>query len=856
MASSEIQRLLKDRERLGESHRSGASGLDVARGLSDAMDRAVRRIWDSLDPPGASALVATGGYGRREMSPHSDVDVIVIHAKKTDPTEAAKAVAYQLWDAGLELGYAIHTVKEAAKLAKGRLDSEGAFLDSRLIAGDQALFEEFDASVGRNGKTSKSFLARVVEATRARHAASGDAGAELEPDLKDGRGGLRDLTVLRWLDPTTADTGYFENAATVEGPQPGLSEELTAALDFLLRIRAELHHQTGRRTDVLSMQLQPRVAEALESERGDFPSEDTLMRSLYGHCRRVAFALDAKLDPPAVAAALERVETLTSSVQTWREARRPAHGPRFRSEEERWPETSRSDFLSLLRGSDPTTIEAAEITGALAELIPQWENVRCLPQRNVYHHSAVDTHTFAAIRAANQIMGDAAEAADAEPRPDHIDDVELHADHIDDLVAAAAKHAADDHDILLLAILLHDIGKGEREDHSTRGARLAQRVLHRMGLHGEEAEIITWLVANHLLLAKTATRRDIGDEKLILKLADEVGDQRRLRLLFLLSAADAMATSAAAWGQWKATLVSRLFARVSHALENPEFAGTEAGHLVAETIERLTSAIQGELTSLRSQQDSPDVPRELVRRLHERYTFSSEEIHAHIEGMPRNWLLSHPDDVLIHHSIMMLTRQGLGTRSSTLRDPSSGIITATYITQDRPGLFSKVAGCLAIHGLNVLGAEIYTREDGVALEVFRLEAVEQEEDRFHRVSQDIRKALDGKLALEPRLATKRRDYAGRTPKGKQEPPEVRIDNTAPDFATVLEVHATDRIGLLYTITKTLADLGLDITLAKVSTYAEDVVDVFYVQDLDGQKVTEDDHISEIRRAILHALETP
>lgn len=769
-----VEALKTKRERLWQEHAAGASGLWVVRALSDAVDEAVLGTWSNAGLDAEWALVATGGYGRGELSPHSDIDLLLLHRKPERLAEAARALAYSFWDGGLSLSHQVMSPKESLRLARDRTDVFGAYLDARLLAGDAVMFEEWKVQVTKKHPPgSEAFRKLVGDAAHAWRRQGGDAGADLEPNLKDGRGGLRDVAALRWFGVLAKDDPFLESAA-----------------ELLHRTRNQLHFSTERRTDMLSMQHQDEVAVALSLSPPSWgpeplPPEDELLRNLYAGCRYVSALLDEILFPdPEIQNVVARLARVTS-VRTSGDA------------------GLRESFLDLLKrlAGRPDALFTPRFS--LLDVLPEWAGVYCLPQRNVYHRHAVDYHSAEVVAVAVALSDDP-----------------------DDLTRRVAEDARADLDSLLLACLFHDIGKGSQEDHSQRGERIAGAALERMGMPSGQADDVVWLVANHLLLAETATRRDIGDESLIIELAERVGSERRLRMLYLLTVADARATSPSAWTPWKATLVARLFTRINHVLERGELVGVG----VTETAREQADLLRGALTE------------------------PKDEVEDHITNMPRAWLLAQTPEGLVRQSEVMFPAPGPDeVRLVAHPETESGVWEVLVSARDRPGLFSKVSGSLALHGLNVLAAEIYTRADGVALEVFRVEALGHEEHRFERVAEDARLALLGRLALDARLAEKQRDYAGRFGKGKKEAPQVVVDNRVSDFYTVIEVHATDRIGLLFTITRALADMELDIHLAKVSTYAEDVVDVFYVRDLDGQKVEDEKYLDEIRRTILHRL---
>jgi [protein-PII] uridylyltransferase len=354
-----------------------------------------------------------------------------------------------------------------------------------------------------------------------------------------------------------------------------------------------------------------------------------------------------------------------------------------------------------------------------------------------------------------------------------------------------------------------------------------------MGIEEPKASDVVWLVRNHLLLSRVATRRDIGDEALAAELADRIGSERRLRLLYLLTVADARATGPAAWSTWKSTLISRLFTRVTHVLRRGELAGADPSEVAADKIDAVKAALSG---------------------------YSPSLVERHLADMPRAWLLSQSLRGLIDQSIQMLEfRREEELRIRAVAHPEAGIWEATVVANDRPGLFSRVAGVLALHQQSVLGAEIYTREDGIALEIFQLEPKgplgEGAKDKadMDSIAEDARMALRGRLSLDARHAELRRSQPEGVVHERRSEPEITVDDDASEFFTVVEVRASDRVGLLYTITRALVEMELDIAVAKVSTYGEEVVDVFYVRDFNGQKVTDPVYADEIARSIRYRL---
>ena len=733
-----------------------------------------------LPPVDGVALVAVGGYGRGELCPGSDIDLVLLHGRRArDVQSVAEAVWYPLWDSRLKVGHAVRTVKEALALASGDLETATSLLDVRLVAGDPDLAAELSQRAcaqwqARSGKWLATLAASVLD----RHEAAGEVAFLLEPDLKEGRGGLRDVHALRWAE------------AAHRILLPGDDATLEAAHEVLLAARVELQRRTGKASDRLLLQEQDGVAEALGDRDADglmgrvaaaartvaWTSDETWERigsSLRGPSGRVAAAdrslgpglvlregavelapgADPAADPTivlraAAAAASHSGTRLGRSTLDRLAEAAPAPG-------DPWPDEARAALVQLLASGRPAipVLEALDQKGLLVRTVPEWEPVRHRPQRNAYHRFTVDRHLC--------------EAA-----------------------AEAASHAGrvDRPDLLVLGAWLHDLGKGyagvagHPEDHSVAGADVVESLTTRMGFPPADVAMLVAMVRHHLLLADAATRRDLEDAATVEAVAEAVGDTATLELLHALTEADSAATGPAAWSSWKKGLVDALVNRVEAVLAGQEPASSRfpaPAHLA------------------------------LAARARE------------------------AGEVMID-----------------ARGPSM-----TVAAPDRPGLFCRVAGTLAVHGLDVLAARAWSGEDGVAVEDFRVGAVAGGEPRWDAVETDLRRALSGRLSLEARLAERARAYAGRARLAAAVPTrtEVTVTNDASTTSTVVEVRAPDRVGTLYRITRALADLELDIRHAKVSTLGPEVVDVFYVVGASGSKITDPEHVAEIERAVAFEL---
>jgi len=689
------------------------------------------------------------------MCPYSDLDVVLVHRGRRDVRKVAERIWYPIWDAGVGLDHSVRTVKEALSVAADDLKAALGLLDARYVAGDETLAHELALRAREQWRSRpQKSLAALRDAVAERHKNAVEIAFVLEPDLKEGRGGLRDVGALR---------AAALASRVLDEPNGVLAE----AEQVLVHVRIELHRRTGRAQDRLALQEQDGVAAAC-----GYADADALMAAVAAAGRAIAWESDdAWRRIGAELAGGRAVPEITlpdgadvdhDPVLPWRlavasvEEDRPIAraaldriGAAAPAAPDPWPAELRDLFVRLLASGTPaiSAFEALDHYGLVARSLPEWDAVRSRPQRNAYHRFTVDRHLVETAANAAALVRDVS-------RPD----------------------------LLLVGALLHDIGKGWPErDHTEIGIELVGRIGARMGFAAEDVAVLQGMVRHHLLLPDVATRRDLDDPATIDFVARAVdGNAELLDLLAALTIADSEATGPAAWGGWKANLVAELVARVRRRL---------AGHHHAEP----TTTLLDRFGSLLGQRD----------------------LHVLVDG---------PELVVV--------------------------------APDRPGLFSRVAGTLALHGLDVRQAQAASTEDDMAVECFTVEPASGREPDWDRVRRDIGLALTGRLSVEARLAARIRDYAGlgRGPSAAA-PPQARVlfDNDASDTSTVVEVRAPDAIGVLYRITRALADCDLDVRTAKVSTLGHEVVDAFYVRDALGQKIVDRDYLSEIERAVLAEL---
>ncbi|MGE3961112.1 MAG: HD domain-containing protein [Dehalococcoidia bacterium] len=747
-------------------HAGEPRGAAVSAYLAERLDAAIVDLAAGLDHV---TFVAVGGYGRGELARHSDVDLMVLVAEGAPKEAGERAVRalYPLWDASLKVGHSVRSVADVLEAAKANVESYTAILDARPLAGDLDLYAAFLEARRKLVRSTRPWL-------RAQLAALREARLSAEPwqllavDVKTSRGGLRGLHTLHWL--AAAD------AIADAGEEPPRAPELVEAHETLTLTRHAVHALVDRPNDVYRPEYANEVGAWLGVDAFEWGWR------LYRQMRVV----DA-----AVAAAFAGEEPPRS--RWWR---RPARTERPRSEPD-----DRSNVAALQRSLE--TIEAGGLLEPLGEpawlasLLPEWEALRARPHIAPFHIHPVDVHAARTVAEARHVM----------------DEDEFRAG------TPEVGRAFGKPEEVLLAALLHDIGKGHAGvEHPAAGAVIAERFAARAGLGAAAAQRLVAAVRHHLLLPAVATRRDIADPQVIRETAEVVGDLDTLRLLYLLSVADARASGPNVWNQWKAQLMRALFDRVSAVLE--ERPGAPSFDAVAE-------ALAGRFP--------PDVVR------------------AHLAGLDATYLLSTPPETVGDQIALIEEAAAAEGRSAARRETLGEIDRVTLVSPDRPGLLQDIAGTLAGFNASMLGGVAYTRADGVAIQVWHVgDALNRDghagggidDRRWARILDALPRAACGQFDIEERLAEVRRSYP-QPPRRADIGTKVSVDNAASREYSVLEVSAPDRRGLLYAVTKALHDLRIDIHLAKVDTIGPEVFDAFYIRRESGSRVEEPDEIARL-----------
>ena len=786
-------------------------GALAARERSDRVDASLEQLAEeALGASSEIVLVAQGGYGRRQLSPHSDIDLLFVIGSKSETTKGTlRSLLYPLYDAGLKVGHATVTPKDAILRAEADLHATTALLSARRITGDEDLFAELEHRLGRWLKKRARALTRAVaEGVNDRHARYERAGWRLAPDLKDDAGGLRDVHSAAWL-------------ARLAGIDPTLP--LEREVSVMLAAREALHHETERQMDTLRIDLQPKVAKRL-GLTGESGADDLMlevhraarrieyetqmfradaMRSVLGGPRRSGSVANVapgvrledgtlRLLPEAKDDAPTALRLLTAAATLQKPLDRSAHGPLRRTfaSDLTWDERTRAAFFELLASPHAAAaLEGIDQTGGWQALIPEWEAIRGRAQHDPYHRYTVDAHSFIAVEELGRVL-------ESDP------------------LARSAADEVEDLQPLYLAALLHDIGKGSGVDHSVAGERIAVQVCERMGVSDD---VVPKLVRHHLLLADTATRRDIDDGAVIEATAETIEDARTLRFLYILSAADGRSTGPEAWTPWKASLVGELYRKVLIALETGDLPMRSDIAAKAAELEAYEPTLAGRTADV-------------------------------LGSLPPSYLKSSVWDMAEEISLLFGAPRRGEVRSRLREGVQADQSVITICVADRPGTLARSAGVFALNRIPVLTTQAYSTSGNAALQRF-VALAPSDDPRWKGVIDDLEAVYGGRLALEARVSRKASDYKPAT----SIEADVRVLGEASDHSTVIEVRSRDALGLLYAITSAIAELDLDIHTAKVDTLGERVVDVFYVRTSWGTKL-EDEQESELGEAIRHRVQ--
>jgi [protein-PII] uridylyltransferase len=825
-----------------------SSPREFLRDHSDVVDGLVRKAFQNAQsqiPSLSVCLTAVGGYGRAELAPHSDIDLLLLYSasKKEGLPPLIEKILYPLWDLGLDVSCSSRSIDECLKMAQSDLHIKTSLIDGRYLDGEYEFFRNLYHLFTKKilHRKVRKFTEALAKDLYLRHQKYEDPAYALEPNIKEAEGGLRDFQIGRWLIRARYKTDRWDSILF-----PDHSRMLNKSLEFLWAIRNQLHLLSERRQDDLTFEYQEKIAPTLGFSLGTEGVEemmrqyhlstqrisnfvqDILERILYepsplkktfSFLRRkkidenfgVTYGEIHLLDPVTFKRDPFQLVTLFKHCQTYQvkmdfrteeavmEAL-PFIDDRFRTSEE-----VNQIFLSILREGKRVEVLLRKMheLGFLSRYIPEFSGVEGKVHYDLYHVHPVDSHSILAVEELVKLR-------DGFYQKEY--------PLLTSLIREIEKP-----DILLLTTLLHDIGKGVEGNHSLMGAEISRHIGNRMGLSGEDGELMGFLIRHHLLMVETALRRDLHEEQVILRFANEIKNLNQLKMLYLLTFADIKAVGPEAWTSWKHTLLMELFLKTSHLMERDAISGPfqRAGEVMKELLGSLP----------------PEMVAEYADHLPDRYLscYSTEEIVRHID-MARS-----------------MEKESFVVEWKIEKEMQAKV---TVCTKDRYGLFSKMTGSMFLNRLNILEAQIHTWGNSIALDTFWVEDTTKDiERRLQQFRKDLEEILMRKGPLKD-LLLKRKEANGI--KQKVIPRvfgDVKINNLESDFYTIIEVTGEDRLGILYEITEALTDHGCDIHFARISTLGNQIVDVFYVQDEWGEKIIDRQKIEHLKQTLLRRFPT-
>lgn len=858
----ELRELItRGRANIREIHQGGAMGEQVTAALTSLCDRIVERASDMIaEQTGQTgrigrdlALVAVGGYGRGDLAPFSDVDLLFLTAKPPDEglRKFVSAMVRLLWDAGLSLSQSVRTPAECFAFARSDLPAWTALTEARLIRGSDPLFEELLKQINRliRRRSVRSLAEGILDERKKELTDDLDSTVYLlEPSVKKSAGGLRDYHLIRWVGRTRYGTPDPMGLHELGHLSLEDREQIIATRGILLRIRNELHFDAGSAQDIMTLDEQQRLSGWLgwSGSNGLLPVE-RFMQDYYRHTTTL-HEIALRFARQAWSSRRRRWASLLSRRHVDGMFVLERHGIRLDYAHRHGAAVTATTWMQLFELArchdvpvDPSALEQARISipqsevttetrrlffqaldnpvglgrllrdmhnaGLLERLIPPFQHVRCLIQFNHYHKYTVDEHTIRVVEAACRRLDDKGPIG-------------------------AAYRQIRRKDLLHLILLMHDVGKGYPVDHSEKGAELAETVADQFELSEHDREMMILLIRHHLLMANIAQRRDLSDAQTIVQFARMIGTPEVLLMLFVLTAADTEAVGPGNLTSWKEALLIELYTRA---------------------MQELTGQVPGEDEAARAQRVRDEVTAKLPTGI------DASRAVKQLDQMPAGYLLTtEPARIYGHLRSLQLYRPGEINVTGTYDEPTH-VSTYTVILGEgeRPGIFANISGVLAAAGFQILSAQIVTRPDGVVIDTF--ETIDNDwagappPERHEQVARNVRNVLIGERTVESLMGT--RFAVNETRRiAVNAHTQVEIDNSSSDRFTIVDVFATDRQGLLYVITGALAHLGFSIHSAKIATHVDQVVDAFYVTRHDGSKETDSFRLTLMREELVRRID--
>lgn len=848
---------IKKLHRLKAGNINKISGRSLAKRRSKAMDDLIINYlcYNGFNNLKNLSVIALGGYGRNELSPYSDIDLLFLYddifiksAKKL-----TQNLLYKLWDLKLDVGYSTRTVEECIELSYDK-DSTilTSMLDCRLIYGDQILFDSLNKSLFKKilPKISKTFIENKVEENKTRVDKYGNSIYMLEPNVKESVGGLRDIHFALWISQAKFKVKNFKELLLKGIVFENELNTLNKNADFLLSIRSELHYLAGQAEDRIRFEYQQDIAKYLGFKDGDLKAVEKFMRIYYLRANQTTELSKRFIDRCLVKASTNTKNSAITnlgdgfilqgdklSVLNRRviedfpvnmmkafvisdkfqcnktpylaDLIRDSSNQKSITDKFRKDEEVNKLFIKLLQDGKHVSKELFEMNRLrlLGHYIPEFGKIVCMAQYDAYHVYTVDIHSIFMIKEIEKLL--AGELEDKFP-----------------LLTKLAQQI-EKRDILYLGCLFHDMGKGEGKNHSQKGAAMIPRVAKRMGLGKQGAEILEFMVKHHLIMPHFSQRRDLNDESLILRFAKSVKTKETLDLLYLLTFADIRSVGPDTWSEWKGMLLQDLYLKTSSILQQGEYRKEKPEELRKRYTKEVSSILKDSI--------------------------KEKTVSKILKSMPDDYFKGFaPKRVATH--IKLIDRAGKGTDFHISYHPAVKFDDFIFWGFDTPGIFYKLCGVLSANGLNIMGARITSTSDNRILDVFYVnkmgESTIGDKHIWTRLKSELDKVLSGKLKAKQLLEKRILDYAHYRKNIPTHPTKIDIDNESSDDYTIIDYYSNDRIGLLYEVSKALSNSGFSINYAKISTKVDQVSDVFYVTDSDNKKITSPKKLKAMKEALL------
>jgi len=863
--------LYQGQQEIRDRHRSGLGGRAVVEQVTELNDQLLHTLYRIVSgslalPHGNSCvLLALGGYGRAQLNPRSDIDLMFYYCSKgQDFAEAlAERMLYVLWDLNLEVGYSVRSSRDCINMAEKDLTVRTALLDTRYLTGSRECHAEFDHSVMNKiySWNSKKFLQEKVVEHQRRMGKYGSSVFLLEPNIKEGEGGLRDLQTALWMAQAKYKCRNLRELIMKGMVTERQGEEFERALDYLWRIRNELHYLSKGKNEQLRFDQQEKIAHFLGyKDSKEAPAVEQFMQDYYAHATHIEHissylmakatgTLDAPPErkvhssrrpvrrsvgdffyihgnelrveqddlfekEPALmmrAFRLAQVQGVKISIQVKTLIRANLHRINDRVRRSR---VMTGDFMEILRSPNRVAdaLRNMHHLRFLNHFIPEFGRLYCKVQHDAYHIYTVDFHSLFALEEL----------------------IKIRQGEYDKSFGLLSKVANDieKRGLLLLAALLHDIGKGQGKDHCNKGADMIPTIARRLGLNKEDASRLEFLVRNHLQMAHISQRRDLHDDALIVQFARQMGMSENLRMLFLLTVADIRAVGPDVWSAWKGLLLQELYEKAYDILERGDF-------YLESRSERIRNRKRRVVELLKDEYSEPDV-KERLKLMSLRYLFAK-----------------HSAEIADHMRLIMDRRdQALVFKATNETDAK--FTELTIVTVDVAGLFTMITGVMAAFNINILGAQIYTHNDGLVLDILQVRGHQGRpivsQEKWEQVRRALEAVIEGRMMVEDLVRDRQQVKALPTPPRPRMPSRIEIDNEVSRDYSVLDIYTHDKVGLLYTVSKTLLDMGLYIGVSKISTKVDQVADTFYVRDIFGQKIIDPERIAELREKLLNSID--